>query len=150
MSQISNTNSVSSQSKSITVDLTTEPDTANTKEIVASAVRPASYVWLHFVKLQKCNINKCGVIKADGSKCGAEMKRDETGSTKSMKNHLESKHGIRDANLPNQSDILASFKKIKTDHMVRCWSISLSLLFPSFSYLSDSSNIITYTFVNQA
>lgn len=114
--------SVRSQKGSV-VDLTADqPDTANTAT-VASAVRPASYVWLHFVKLKTRDYNKCCVIQPDGNKCGKELKRNDTGSTRSMKAHLESKHGIRDANLPNQSNIIASFKKVKTDHLV-------SLCFP--------------------
>lgn len=38
---------------------------------------------------------------ANGSKCGKQLARDKKGGTTSMKNHLESKHGVRDADLTN-------------------------------------------------
>lgn len=55
---------------------------------------------------------------ADGNECSKTMARDKTGSTTSMKNHLEKKHGVRDAKGPDQSNILASFKKARTSHVV--------------------------------
>lgn len=63
---------------------------------------------------------------ADGNECGKELARDKKGSTSSMKNHLEIKHGIRDGMLPEQGNIVGAFKKAKTGHVVSSNSCLLS------------------------
>lgn len=69
MPQITNASSVSSQTP--TDDLRADqPDTPNTKDSVSSAVRTASYFWLHFVNLRTRNSNKFCVIKPAGSQYG--------------------------------------------------------------------------------
>lgn len=79
---------------------------------------PTSYVWKYFIKLSEKEFNKCRFVMGDGRECGKELARDKKGSTTSMKNHLETRHGICDANVPDQSNILAAFKKAKTGHVV--------------------------------
>lgn len=78
--------------------------------------QPTSYVGKYFKRGEERN--KCQFVMADGTECGKNLARDKTGSTTSMKNYLESKHGVRDAKLPNQSNILAAFKKVKTGNVV--------------------------------
>lgn len=93
-------------------------DNTESTNVFTTDNRPTSYVWLHFRKLCDRPVNKCAFIMGDGNECGKELARNKKGSTKSMKSHLESKHGSRDAYLPDQTNILAAFKKVKTNHMV--------------------------------
>lgn len=99
------------------VGLTSQADHSNDTGTLTTTC-PTSYVLVNFTKLPDKEINRCGVIMADGKKCGKELARDKKASTKSMKTHLGSQHGIRDAHLPDQSNILACFKKVRTNHLV--------------------------------
>lgn len=101
----------------------TEPSNTN--------ARQPSYVWAYFKKVPGKQVNKCHFIMKNGKPCGKELTRDKKSSTKSMGNHLESQHGVREeGNQSNRTDIAQLFKKIKTAHPV---SLSISLC-PSFKY----------------
>lgn len=76
-----------------------------------------SYVWSHFVTLTDKGVNKCKFIMKNNEECGKELKKEASSSTKSMKTHLANAHGIRDPE-ENQTDLVASFKKVKTNHIV--------------------------------
>lgn len=102
-----------------------EPDSDTS---VTSNICPKMYVWNHFTKLPDSDINKCNVFLSDGSQCGRELTHDKKGSTNPMKTHLESQHHICDANIPNQTNIISAFKKVKTTHPVSL-VLSLSCIF---------------------
>lgn len=58
-----------------------------------------------------------------------QLASDKKGSTTSMKNHLDSKHCVRDANLPNQSNRLEAFKKVATGHVAILHSCQIFTLY---------------------
>lgn len=101
-------------SNSATTDLVSQAESDTT--ISNPTHQPTSYVLKYFKRGKEHN--KCQFVMVDGNKCGKNLAHDKTGSTTLMKNHLESKHGVRDSKLPSQSNILAASKKVKTGHVV--------------------------------
>ena len=128
-------------------DATTTDSRADHSDITIRSTctnQPRIYVWKFFKKTDK--YNQCRFIMANGSECGKKLALDKKSSTTSMKNHLETKHQIRDDKLPNQGNILASFKKVKTGHVVSPQSILI--IFGHDSPLvtnNDDSNLVEQT-----
>ncbi|PLW31367.1 hypothetical protein PCASD_18694 [Puccinia coronata f. sp. avenae] len=55
-----------------------------------------SWVWAHFIEIENGTSVKCTVPKRGGEPCGRVLKKDKTGSTKSMHEHLMALHKLGD------------------------------------------------------
>jgi hypothetical protein len=113
---MSQTNPTPSVTGSTTDDHGSQADQSDATE--TSIGRQPSYVWTYFKKLTDKPYNKCQFRNKDGRQCGKELARDKRGGTTAMSNHLESQHGVRNANLPNQYNLASAFKKVKSVHPV--------------------------------
>lgn len=78
-----------------------------------------SYFWTYFIKVNSDQL-KCNFVRPNGEPCNKTPARDAPGSTKGMRSHLSSQHGVKDPqeSLSNQSRITALFKKKKLEHVV--------------------------------
>ncbi|MBW0570931.1 hypothetical protein O181_110646 [Austropuccinia psidii MF-1] len=61
-----------------------------------------SWVWGFFSKIDPQHV-ECNVINKTGTSCRKKLKRDKTGSTKSISDHLNSLHCLTNPNSPSVS-----------------------------------------------
>ncbi|KAH9471128.1 hypothetical protein Pst134EA_005037 [Puccinia striiformis f. sp. tritici] len=72
------------------------PSTAVTIYTSPSGSNKRSWVWAHFIEIDNGTSVKCTVVKRGGEPCGRVLKKDKTGSTKSMHEHLMALHKLGD------------------------------------------------------
>ncbi|CAH7666174.1 hypothetical protein PPACK8108_LOCUS509 [Phakopsora pachyrhizi] len=65
-------------------------------EAPAASSTKRSWVWTHFLLLPSRDQVECQYTGILGQVCGKKLKRDKTGSTKSMQTHLSSFHNLID------------------------------------------------------
>ncbi|KNZ54817.1 methylthioribulose-1-phosphate dehydratase [Puccinia sorghi] len=72
------------------------PATPVTTYTSPSGSNKRSWVWAHFIEIENGTSVKCTVVKRGGEPCGRVLKKDKTGSTKSMHEHLMALHKLGD------------------------------------------------------
>lgn len=72
------------------------PTTPVTTYTSPSGSNKRSWVWAHFIEIENGTSVKCTVVKRGGEPCGRVLKKDKTGSTKSMHEHLMALHKLGD------------------------------------------------------
>ncbi|MBW0588231.1 hypothetical protein O181_127946 [Austropuccinia psidii MF-1] len=91
-----------------------------------------SWVWLYFGDADEGYV-ECNAIDPTGKSCKKRLKRDRTGSTKSMSDHLFALHRLSNPNtknIPNSNMSLDIFVMCsKSNKILTCKSLKTALIY---------------------